>query len=67
MLEGLRGELMRLSIRPGRMNTEMATGRPSKVDVITEPDRVAKLKMIAAAYNACKITAEQASDLVSKV
>ena len=66
MLEGLRGECMRLQIKPGRANTEMGQSRPAP-EVITDPARVAKLKQIAQAYTAGQITGLQAAKLAAKV
>ena len=67
-MEGLHGELRRLSIKSGRMNTEMATGRPLvKTEIVTDPDRVEALKQIAQAYNSLAITVEQARALAAKV
>ena len=66
MLEGLQGELYRLAIKGGKANRVMSGPMP-KVEVITDPARVAKLALIAKAYTACKITAQQAKALVAKV
>lgn len=68
MLEGLRGECMRLQIKPGRANTEMGMSiRKQEEEVITDPVRVNKLKLIAQAFNAGQITGLQAAQLVAKV
>jgi len=67
MLQGLRSELYRLSLKGGKINGLMAAYRPPEVEVIIDPVRVAKLAMIAKAYTACQITAQQAKELVSKV
>lgn len=67
MLEGLRGECMRLQIHSGKANQAMSERPVPKVEVITDPARVAKLAMIARAYTACEITAQQAKALAAKV
>ena len=67
MLEGLRSELYKLQIKPGRANVAMSERPMPKVEIITEPARVEKLKMIAKAYTSGSITREQAAILASKV
>jgi hypothetical protein len=60
---------MRLQIHSGKANQAMLMSERlmPKVEVITDPARVAKLVMIARAYTACEITAQQAKALAAKV
>lgn len=65
-MEGLHGELRRLGFKPGRANVEMGRREPER-ELITDPARVEKLKVIAQAYNTGSITALQAAMLAQKV
>ena len=65
-MEGLRSELRRLGMAQGQANRAMSMPTP-KQEVITDPERQAKLAAIAQAYNQGKITMEQAAMLVRKV